>query len=142
MKKLILSLTLLFTLVGSSHAAFDFLTDFNVGSRFDNGKWVTDFVKNRRDDVSPFVVRFQWGIPTHRVNGDALTIQEIKEYRIYQGKHPDQQKLIATVTGATNLSVQVELKDEIGYFSITTVDVDDSESEKSPLIALNTRFPG
>lgn len=100
----------------------------NSNMRKHGSNWVSDFLRDKLNTHTPSIVVLSWDYPTLREDGSALALNEIKEYRIYEGL-----RLIARASGEVK-TINVDTHIGTHYYSISTVTIDDVEGNKSSLI--------
>ena len=110
-------------LAGYTFAKIDGVSGYSA-SRNDNGNRVSDFVKDNKA-TAPLVVILSWDFPTLREDGSPLPLNEIKEYRIYEGG-----RLVGVAPFNVN-TLTLSSARRNHYYTISTVDTDNLEGEQS-----------
>jgi hypothetical protein len=92
--------------------------------------------------AAPAPSDLSWTAPTTRVDGTALTAEEIKEYRVYytiDGQSPSEGVPIVVSGTSASETVTLELTPRVEpyviSFAITTVDTDGLESAQSETVS-------
>jgi len=91
--------------------------------------------------AAPAQSELSWEAPTTRVDGTPLTVEEIKEYRVYYTINGEPQSVDPIVVGSASVAETVTLdllpsaEPYVVSFAISTVDTDGLESARSETVS-------
>lgn len=77
---------------------------------------------------------FSWDIPTTRVDGTAITTDEIAGYRFYKGATQDSLSFWTSVAGGAESQTTIIMETGNSYVGLTAVDTDGNESGMSNIL--------
>lgn len=83
------------------------------------------------------LVTLSWEVPTQRQDGSQLTVNDIRNYRIYSGPNSGSLNSIVDIGDPTQQSYSQTLLEGTYYYGISTVTKDGAEGPMSDVIMLN-----
>jgi hypothetical protein len=80
------------------------------------------------------VASLEWQAPTRRVNGQALSLSELRGYYVYAGRSPGDMRRVVEISDAYRTTYEIRgIESGTYYFCVTAIDVSGLESPRSEI---------